>query len=297
MQPSRKNSMFRGSFVAIVTPFQENGEIDFEAYGRLVDWHIEQGTDGIVPCGCTGEAATLSHEEQEACIRFVTERVAGRVKVIGGTGSNNTREAIALTRVAKEAGCDGALLITPYYNKPTAEGQIAHYRAVAEAVDIPIMLYNVPSRTGTDITPETTAALSKIPNIVSTKEAAGSLDQVSQIHALCDINILSGDDSLTLPMIAVGAEGVVSVAANVVPAEVAALCKAANEGDYVRAREIHYQLLPLFKALFLETNPLPVKATLARMGRIQNFLRLPLTPLRAQTYEKLDPVLKQLNLI
>ncbi|MBI3119199.1 MAG: 4-hydroxy-tetrahydrodipicolinate synthase, partial [Candidatus Hydrogenedentes bacterium] len=237
------------------------------------------------------------HAEQKECIRFAVERVAGRVPVIAGTGSNNTREAVELTRFAKEAGADGALLITPYYNKPTAEGQIAHYRAVAEQVDLPIMLYNVPSRTGTNIAPETTATLSTIKNIVSIKEAAGSVDQVSQIVKSCSINVMSGDDSLTLPMMAVGASGVVSVAANVAPAKVAALCAHANNGDFAGARKIHLELLPLFKALFIETNPMPVKAALARMGFIKNVLRLPLTPLREQMWPKLEAVLTELQLL
>ncbi|MCC6142829.1 MAG: 4-hydroxy-tetrahydrodipicolinate synthase [Candidatus Hydrogenedentes bacterium] len=289
--------MFSGSIVALVTPFKSNYEIDWDAYGRLVDWHIAQGTHGLVPCGCTGEAATLSHAEQKQCIRFVKERVAGRIPVIGGTGSNNTREAIDLTSYAKEIGCDGALLITPYYNKPMPAGQIAHYRAVAEAVDIPIMLYNVPGRTGTNMLPETVAALNEIPNIVSIKEAAGSVDQCSQIRVLCDINILSGDDSLTLPMMSVGASGVVSVCANVAPAQMSALTEAALAGDFAKAREIHLSLMPIFKAMFVETNPMPVKATLAKMGLIENILRLPLTPLSEAGWQRIEPVLKKFGLI
>jgi 4-hydroxy-tetrahydrodipicolinate synthase len=289
--------MFTGSFPALVTPFKENFDIDFDAYGRLIDRQLEAGTHGIVPCGCTGEAATLTHDEQKQLLKFAVERVAGRVPVIGGTGSNNTREAIDLTRFAKEAGCDGALIITPYYNKPTAPGQIAHYTAIAEAVDIPIMLYNVPGRTACKLEPEVIAELSKVPNIVSVKEACGSVDQVTQIISLCDINVMSGDDSLTLPMIAVGATGVVSVAANVVPAEMAQLCNAANAGDYAKAREIHFRLAPLFKALFIETNPLPVKAALAQMGLIRNVLRLPLTPMSDAGQAKLTPVLKQVGLL
>ncbi len=289
--------MFTGSYVALVTPFTPSMEIDFEAYGRLVDFQLENGTDGLVPCGCTGEAATLSHEEQKQCIRFVVERVAGRVPVLAGTGSNNTLEAVGLTRFAKEAGADGALLITPYYNKPTAAGQIAHFGTVARAVDMPIMLYNVPGRTGTKIEPATVAALSKVPNITSIKEACGSVDQVSQILGLCDITVLSGDDSLTLPMMAVGAKGVVSVAANVAPADTAALCRLAAAGDYEGARKIHYKLLPLFKGLFIETNPMPVKAALASMGLIQNVLRLPLVPLTESRQPEIDAILKDLALI
>lgn len=291
------NTMYQGSFVAVVTPFKENLDVDFDAYGRLIDWHIAEGTNGLVPCGCTGEAATLSHNEQKECIRFAVERVAGRIPVIAGTGSNNTREAVELTRFAKEAGADGALLITPYYNKPTAEGQIAHYTKVAVEVDLPIMLYNVPSRTGTNILPETTAELSKVKNIVSIKEAAGSVDQVSQIIASCGINVMSGDDSLTLPMMAVGASGVVSVAANVAPKKISQLCALANAGDFAAARKVHLGLLPLFKGLFLETNPLPVKAALARMGFLQNVLRLPLTPMREQPWKRLESVLQELGIV
>ncbi len=286
--------MFRGSIVALVTPFKEDFSIDFDAYARLIEFQIERGTHGIVPCGCTGEAATLSHDEQKQIIKFAIDKIAGRVPVIAGTGSNNTKEAIELTRYAKEVGADGALMITPYYNKPTREGQIAHYRAVAEKVDIPIMLYNVPSRTGTNIEPQTVAEMSKIPNIVSIKEAAGSLDQVSSIRSLCNINILSGDDSLTLPMMAVGASGVVSVAANVVPEKVAALCEEWENGNVAAAQAIHYELIPLIKALFIQTNPLPVKAVLAHMGLIKNVLRLPLTPLPADKFAQIKPVVEKL---
>jgi 4-hydroxy-tetrahydrodipicolinate synthase len=289
--------MFRGSIVAIVTPFREDYEVDFEAYGRLVDFHLENGTDGIVPCGCTGEAATLSHEEQQACIKFVVERVAGRKPVIAGTGSNSTREALALTRFARDVGADGALVITPYYNKPTPEGQIAHYTTIAKEVDIPIVLYNVPGRTATRMLPETIAELSKIDNIVAVKEACGSVDQVSMILGLCDITVLSGDDSLTMPMMALGATGAVSVAANVVPAKSAALCAACAAGDLVESRRLHFELMPLFKGLFLETNPMPVKASLAAMGLIKNVLRLPLTPMRADMFAKLLPILERLGVV
>jgi len=289
--------MFRGSFVALATPFKASLDIDFEAYGRLVDFQLDQGTNGLVPCGCTGEAATLTHDEQAKCIQFVVERVAGRVPVVAGTGSNSTREALVLTRHAKEVGADGALLITPYYNKPTAAGLVAHYKAVGEGVDIPLMLYNVPSRTGINITPETVAELNKIPNVTSIKEAAGSVDQVSQIRSLCDITVLSGDDSLTLPMMAVGATGVVSVAANVAPAKIAALCARFEAGDLAGAQAVHYELMPLFKGLFFETNPLPAKAILAAMGLIENNLRLPLTPALPATIAKLQPIIKQLGIL
>ncbi len=289
--------MFRGSIVALATPFNEDFSIDFDAYGRLIDFQIEKGTHGIVPCGCTGEAATLSHDEQKQIIKYAVERIAGRVTVVAGTGSNATREAVGLTAYAKEVGADAALLITPYYNKPTREGQIAHYKTVAESVDIPIMLYNVPGRTGTKIEPDTIAEMSKIPNIVSVKEACGSVDQVTAILSLCDINVMSGDDSLTLPMMAVGGSGVVSVAANVVPDKVAALCNAFDAGDHAEAKRLHYELTPLNKALFAETNPLPVKRILAEMGLIKNVLRLPLTPMLEDKYKSIEGVVKSLGLV
>lgn len=288
--------MFRGSFVAMATPFSDDLSLDMDAYGRLVDFHLENGTHGLVPCGCTGEAATLSHDEQKQCVRFVVERVNGAIPVVAGTGSNNTKEAIDLTAYAKEVGADGALLITPYYNKPTPTGQIAHYNTVAHAVDIPIMMYNVPSRTGTKIAPETIAELSKTPNIVSIKEACGSVDQVTQIINQCDISVVSGDDALTLPMMAVGAHGVVSVAANVVPNRVAAQCEAFDEGNLDESRRIHYELVPLIEALFMETNPIPVKAILAKMGLIKNILRLPLTPMTSDSLNSLQSVLKSLGI-
>jgi 4-hydroxy-tetrahydrodipicolinate synthase len=289
--------MFRGSIVAVATPFKENFEVDFEAYGRLIDFHLENGTDGIVPCGCTGEAATLQHKEQEQCVRFTVERVAGRVPVIAGTGSNSTMEALSLTKYAKEVGADAALLITPYYNKPTAAGQILHYTTIANQVDIPIVLYNVPGRTGTKMMPETIAEMAKTPNIVAIKEACGSVEQVCDIRSLSDITVMSGDDALTLPMMAVGATGVISVAANIAPAKVAAMCAAFDKGDLTEAQRIHYELLPLFKGLFFETNPMPVKAALTKMGLIKNVLRMPLTPMRPELFSKLEPILKQVGAI
>jgi 4-hydroxy-tetrahydrodipicolinate synthase len=289
--------MFRGSIVAIVTPFREDFEIDFDAYGRLIDFQIEQGADGILPCGCTGEAATLSHDEQKECIRFAVERVAGRVPVLAGTGSNNTKEALVLTAYAKEVGADAALLIMPYYNKPTPAGQIAHYTAIAEQVDIPVVLYNVPGRTCMNMLPETVAELAKVPGIVAIKEAAGSVDQVSQIRMLSDITVMSGDDALTLPMMAVGATGVISVAANIIPAKVHAMCAAFDKGDLAAAQSLHFEMMPLFKALFIETNPMPVKAALAAMGMIKDVLRLPLTTMQPDMFEQMRPVLAQLGLV
>lgn len=289
--------MYSGSFVALVTPFKENLDIDFEAYGRLIDMQLDNGTHGIVPAGCTGEAATLTHPEQKELIKFAIERIAGRVPVVAGTGSNNTAETLDFTAYAKEVGADGALMITPYYNKPSREGIIAHYTTVADKVDLPIMLYNVPGRTQLKMEPETIAELGKHPNIVSVKEACGSVDQVSQIRAISDINIMSGDDPLTLPMMAVGGSGVVSVAANVVPDKVAGLCNAFQAGDLAKAQEIHYELLPLISALFAETNPMPVKKILAEMGMIKNVLRLPLTPMLQSKYDGIKPILKSYNLV
>jgi len=282
--------------VALVTPFK-NGQVDEAKISELVEFQISKGTDAICPCGCTGEAATLNHNEQIRIIGIVVDAVAKRVKVIAGTGSNSTEEALHLTRRAKEAGADGALMITPYYNKPTQRGLKLHYEKIAVSVDLPIMLYNVPSRTGVNMLPETVAELSKIENIVAIKEASGSVDQVSAILNLCDINVLSGDDSLTLPMLAVGAKGVVSVAANVAPAEVAALIDSFNSFNLDEAQRIHYQLLPLFKVLFCETNPIPVKRALSMMNLIENELRPPLIPLSVENEPQLRSVLEKLGLL
>jgi len=288
--------MFKGSMVALVTPFR-NGKVDEAKIPELVEFHVSKGTSAICPCGCTGEAATLNHDEQITIIKIVVETVAKRVNVIAGTGSNSTEEALQLTRRAKDVGADGALMITPYYNKPTQRGLLMHYEKIAASVDLPIMLYNVPSRTGVNMMPETVAELSKIENIVAIKEASGSVDQVSAILNLCDINVLSGDDSLTLPMLAVGAKGVVSVAANVAPAEVAALIDSFNNCNMDEAQRIHYQLLPLFKALFCETNPIPVKRALSMMNLIENELRAPLIPLSAEKEPALRAVLDDLGLL
>ena len=282
--------MFEGSIVAIVTPF-EDGKIDERRLSELIEFHISEGTSAILPCGCTGEAATLSHQEQEYMIKLVIDIVNKRVPVIAGTGSNSTEEALALTRSAKEAGADGALLITPYYNKPTPRGQYLHYEKIAKAVDIPVILYNVPSRTGISILPKTIAELSKIDNIVGIKEASGSLDQVSAIMDLCDITVLSGDDALTLPMMALGAKGVISVAANIVPKRMAMMVKNFIAGNLEESRKIHFSLFPLFKALFYETNPIPVKTALGMMGRITPELRLPLCEIENENRERLRKVL------
>lgn len=287
--------MFKGSFVAIVTPFK-NGKVDEKKFRELIEFQIKNGTGGIVPAGCTGEAATLHHEEQMRLMDITVEAVNRRIPVVAGTGSNSTDEALELTRHAKKAGCDGALMITPYYNKPTPEGQFRHYEKIAKAVDIPIVLYNVPSRTGISILPKTVARLSKIDNIVAIKEASGSLDQVSQILSLCDITVLSGDDSLTLPMMAIGAKGVVSVVANIIPADVAKMVDFFLNGDIEKARKLHYKMLPLFKALFIETNPIPVKASMGIAGLIEPEWRLPLCEPQEETVKELRRVLKEYGL-
>ncbi len=287
---------FRGSFVALVTPLCDDGSVDTKKLLELVDFQIEKGTHGIVPCGCTGEAATLTHEEQETAIGAVIKHVNGRVPVVAGTGSNSTAEAVHLTKSAAEAGADGALVITPYYNKPTPEGQYRHYKAIADEVDIPIMLYNVPSRTGISMQPETIARLSEIDNITTIKEASGSMEQVSKIMSLCDITVMSGDDSMTLPMLSVGASGVVSVAANIVPAEMANLVDTFEAGDLDNARQIHFDLFDIFKAIFLETNPIPVKTALQMMGMLNGKMRLPLCEM-GPAKEQLRDVLKKQGLI
>jgi 4-hydroxy-tetrahydrodipicolinate synthase len=288
--------MFKGSIVALITPFR-NGKVDEKSLGDLVEFHVKNGTDAILPCGTTGESATLDHSEHIMVIRMVIDSASGRIPVIAGTGSNSTAEAIHLTGEAQKIGANAALLVSPYYNKPTNEGLFLHYKAIAEAVDIPLILYNIPSRTGKNMEPETIARLSEIKNIVAVKEASGIMDQTSQIASLCKITILSGDDSLTLPLMALGATGVISVAANVVPDRVAALTRAWLDGDPQKARKLHYELLPLFKALFLETNPIPVKAALAAMGKISEEYRLPLCKMSPGNRDKLVSVLSSQGLL
>ena len=290
--------MFEGSFVAIVTPFK-NGKVDAKALKELIDFHIENGTNGIVPCGTTGESATLSHHEHEEVIRIAIETCRGRVPVLAGTGSNATHEAIELTLSAQKLGADGALLITPYYNKPTQEGLSQHFVAVAKETRLPIILYNVPSRTSINMLPETVARLSKIENIVGIKEASGNLVQVSEIIQSCgtDFEVISGEDALTWPILALGGKGVISVTANLVPEKFSKLCKAALEGDMATARSLHYELLKLNDAMFIETNPIPVKAALAIMGRIDNEFRAPLCAPSDQNLATLKSVLQQYKLV
>ena len=290
--------MFAGSSVAIVTPFR-NGRVDERALGDLIEFQIANGTDGIVPCGTSGESATLTYAEHDRVIEFTVEATKRRVPVIAGTGSNSTDEAITLTKHAKKAGADGALLICPYYNKPTQEGLYRHYKAIAEAVDLPLVLYNIPGRTSVNLSPMTVARLSSIPSIVAIKEGAGSLGQVSEIIQACGdrMTVLAGDDALTLPMMAVGAKGVITVTANIAPADMAALVDAFVAGRLDEAKTWHYKLYPLFTALFYETNPIPVKEALGMMGKIQPELRLPLCPMSTENREKLARALKDYGLI
>jgi 4-hydroxy-tetrahydrodipicolinate synthase len=278
---STKGEQFAGLTVALITPFK-GGEVDYDGLRRLVDWHVEQGTDCLAPVGTTGESPTLDHEEHERVIASVCERASRRLKVMAGTGSNSTREAIRLTRFAKRAGADGALMVGPYYNKPTQEGYYRHFSAVADAVDLPVVLYNIPGRTGSNILPETIARLAKVSSIVAVKEATGSLDQASQIACLCDLTILSGDDSLTLPLMSVGGRGVVSVVGNVVPRDMKALVQAFDAGRLEEARRWHRRLFPLCRDMLgAATNPIPVKTALKLLGREPGELRLPLCPMDA----------------
>jgi len=290
--------MFSGSYVALVTPFKNN-RVDVGKLKELVEFHINNGTSGIAPCGTTGESATLSHEEHRLVIETVVKAVNGRVKVIAGTGSNNTTEAIELTKFAKKAGADGCLVITPYYNKPTQNGLYLHFKEISETGDIPIVMYNVPGRTGVNMLPSTVAKLAKIKNIVGLKEASGDINQISQIVRECgeDFDVLSGDDSMTFPIMAVGGKGVISVVANIVPREMAGLVEAFNRGDIKKAREIHLKMFPLFGAMFYETNPIPVKTAMSLMGMISDEIRLPLCKMSEENLAKLKTTLKEYKLI
>ncbi len=292
-------SKFRGAFVAIVTPFID-GKVDEKGLTDLIEFQIENGTNGIVPCGTTGESATMTHEEHHLVVELTIKTVNGRVPVLAGTGSNSTDESIKLTRHAKEAGADGALLITPYYNKPSQEGLYQHFKAVAEAVDIPIILYNVPSRTSINMLPETVARCAAIKNIVGIKEATGSLNQISEVIRLCpdDFSVLSGDDFTCMPQVAVGGAGVISVTSNVAPKDMATMMDAALAGDFDTARKLHYKLFPLMQAMFIDTNPVPAKTTLHLMGKITSSApRLPLYQMNETTLEKMKKVIAEYGLI
>src|SRR5262249_5778531 len=276
-----RGERFAGVTVALVTPFR-GGEVDFAALRRLVDWHVEQGTDCLAPVGTTGESPTLDHDEHERVMAAVVEQARGRIKVMPGTGSNNTRGAIRLTKFARRAGGDGGLMVGPYYNKPTQEGYYRHFAAVAEACGLPIVLYNIPGRTGSNILPETVARLAELPPVVGIKEATGSLDQASHIASLCNLTILSGDDSLTLPLMSVGGRGVGSVVANIVPRDLKALVLAYDAGRPAEALECHRRLFTLSRDLLsVATNPIPLKTAMKLLGRDSGELRLPLCPLDA----------------
>lgn len=290
--------MFKGSMVAIVTPFR-NGKVDEKALGDLIEFQIKSGTDGIIPCGTTGESATLDYDEHYRVIELTIEVVNKRIPVIAGTGANSTDETIMMTKKAKGFRADGALLVAPYYNKPTQEGLYLHYKKVAEEVDIPIVLYNVPGRTGVNMLPSTVARLAEVKNIVAIKEATGDMRQVSEIIRLCGdkITVLSGDDFTTFPLLSLGGKGVISVTANVAPSDVAGMIDAFLGGMVEEAKRLHYKLEPLNQAMFFETNPIPVKTALSMMGMCSDELRLPLSPMSDTNKEKLRKVLKDYGLL
>ena len=289
--------MFTGAMVALVTPFQE-GEIDFQTLDELIDFQLAGGIDGIVPVGTTGESPTLSPEEHKQVIERVVQAVGGQVPVIAGAGSNSTAEAIEYTEFSKKVGADATLQVGPYYNKPTQEGFYQHFKAIAEEVDLPVVLYNIPGRCGAGMTPETVARLAELENIVAIKEATGSLDQASEIATRCDITLISGDDSLTLPLASVGGKGVISVVANIVPADVKAMTDLILEGDLVSARQWHKKLFTLCKSMLtLATNPIPIKAAMAILNMCSDELRLPMTPLEENKKVVLEQTLKDYGLL
>ncbi|MDP2927541.1 MAG: 4-hydroxy-tetrahydrodipicolinate synthase [Candidatus Omnitrophota bacterium] len=297
--------MFKGSIVAIVTPFSAadrggNLTIDEKKLRQLIDFQINNGTSGIVPCGTTGESATLNFDEHESVIRIAIEQAKKRVPVIAGTGSNSTQEAIMLTQQAALAGADASLQVSPYYNRPTQRGLYEHFKAIAQSVKIPIILYNIAGRTGVNIEPETIAKLAQdCKNIVAVKEASGNLDQMSRIKQLCpkEFDLISGDDGLTLPVLSIGGIGIISVVANIVPADVAGLVSAFAKGDFKKAKELHYKLLPLIKAVFLETNPIPIKTAMGLLGMCEPGLRLPMCEMSPENLEKLKKALRDYGLL
>lgn len=294
---SRKGETFAGLTVALVTPFRD-GKVDEAALRKAVDWQVEQGTDCVSPCGTTGESPTLTHEEHDRVIKIVCEQAKGRIRVMAGTGSNSTQEAVRLTKAAKAAGATGALVVGPYYNKPMAEGFYRHFAAIAEACDLPIVLYNIPGRTAKNIEPDTICRIAEIPSVVAVKESTGSMDQASQILSGSKLTVLSGDDSLTLPLLSMGGSGVVSVAGNIVPKDVKAMITAWNAGNIAEAQRAHHKLFPLCRdMLSLATNPIPLKAAMARLGRDSGEVRLPLTPLSEADGVKLDKTLKRYGLL
>ena len=289
---------FKGAMVAQVTPFRD-GKIDWEKYDELIERQIAEGIDVIVPCGTTGESATLAAEEREQVIERAVRTVSGRLPVLAGVGTNDTVDVLRFVRFAQGAGADGVLVVTPYYNKPTQQGLFEHYKKIVEAAEVPIVLYNVPSRTGVNLLPETVARLAEFDGIVGIKEASGSVDQASEIVRLCGdrIGLLSGDDSLTLPLLANGAVGVISAVANLVPADIKALCRAWESGNVAETRRLHYRLLPIFHALFIETNPIPVKAALGMVGLMEPEMRLPLVPMSEANAAVLRAAMEEFGLI
>ena len=290
--------MFTGSMVALVTPFKD-GKVDWQSLESLIEFHIENGTHGIVPCGTTGESATLTHEEHEAVIKTVVKNVNKRVPIIAGTGSNSTAEGVRLTRGAEKSGADGALMISPYYNRPTQEGIYQHYRKVASEVGIPIIVYNIPGRTGSKIEPETLARMADIKNIAGVKEATGSVDQAIDVMRLCGdrLAVYSGEDSLIFSLMALGGKGVISTVANVAPSQTAQLAEACLNGNWEKGRQLQFDLIPLIRSLFVETNPIPVKTALSLMGKCDSELRLPLTPMAEGNLQKLNEAMSEFGLL
>lgn len=294
---SRKGEQFAGLTVAIVTPFK-NGHVDEVALKKLVDFHIAAGTHGLCPVGTTGESPTLTHEEHNRVIGIVCQHAAGRIKVMAGTGSNSTSEAIEMTKFAKSVGADGAMMVAPYYNKPTGEGFYQHYRAVAEAVDLPIILYNIPGRTAKNMEPEVIARIAELPNVVAIKEATGSMDQASRVLAETNLTVLSGDDSLTLPLLSMGGSGIVSVVGNIVPQDMLKLLAAWKAGNIAEAQQWHFKLFTLCRDLLgIATNPIPIKIAMRLLGRDSGELRLPLTPLSAAEEARLKKTLVDYGLL
>ena len=294
----KKHTVFRGAATALITPLNEKG-VDYEAFGKLIDWQIDQGINGLVIAGTTGEGATLTYQEHEECIRFAVERAAGRVPIIAGSGSNDTNRAITLSKFSCRAGADALLVVTPYYNKATQKGLIASYFAVADAVDKPIILYNVPSRTGVNIEPATYAQLAKHPNIVAIKEASGNISKVVETAMLVGdtIDLYSGNDDQVVPLLSMGGSGVISVLSNVMPAATVEMCQKFFDGDVAGSARMQMDLLPLINALFSEVNPIPVKAAMAAMGWCENYVRLPLTPIEDAHWQVLEGIMKGHGLI
>jgi 4-hydroxy-tetrahydrodipicolinate synthase len=290
--------MFSGSIVALVTPFKD-GHVDWEGLEGLVEFHLKNGTHGIVPCGTTGESATVSHQEHDDVIKAVVKAVKKKVPVIAGTGSNSTDEAVRLTKEAERAGADGALLISPYYNRPTQEGIYQHYKKIASEVGIPLIVYNIPGRTGSKIEPETLARLSEIKNIAGVKEATGSVDQALDVIRLCNprFAVFSGEDSLTFSLMALGGKGVISTVANIVPREMSDVTEACLKGDWEKGRALQLKLIPLIRAVFIETNPIPIKTALSLMGKCRGDLRLPLTPMSEGNLKKLRQAMADFGLV